>query len=438
MKKLGIPYMGSKRGIANDIVSFIKMRHPNAKYFYDLFGGGGAVSFAALDYFDNVIYNELNTGVVELLKKILTDGVTEEFYQWVDRETFHKHKDYDTWFGGLIKTCWSFGNKQNAYMYGNEIEEYKHHGHKFILYDNDESKEHIKDVLKDSYYWHLDNLPKFEKWQDKRLYFVDIILKLEAIRVTRLYSDLVYNEYKDLSIDEFKALRQKEICRTIDKYIPDIPKKNGRGIESNKLSELKYLQHLEHIQRLQHLERIDKFESLQRLKNLEHLQRIEKLEQFKQIQHIEHLGRIEHLEHFQHLQQLQHLGQIEHLENLRQTKQFTLLNHSYNEVKITTPIDETIIYLDPPYKDTGKYQHDINHDELMAYIKNSKYPIYTSGYKMNLPSVWNVEKRVLLNKVKAKVSNENLYINEAGIKSAGKRETKRAKMQLQFNFGSAV
>ena len=37
--------MGSKRKLAKDIVDFIMERNPNVKYFYDLFGGGGAISF---------------------------------------------------------------------------------------------------------------------------------------------------------------------------------------------------------------------------------------------------------------------------------------------------------------------------------------------------------------------------------------------------------
>lgn len=67
---LGIPYMGSKRKLVSKIISHIKKYNPNCKYFYDLFGGGGAVSLEALKHFENVYYNELDTGVVRLLEKI--------------------------------------------------------------------------------------------------------------------------------------------------------------------------------------------------------------------------------------------------------------------------------------------------------------------------------------------------------------------------------
>ena len=89
-KELGLPYMGSKRKIAKPIIDYILAHNPNAKYVYDLFGGGGAMSFEFLQrkQIKKVVYNELNTGVCELLRKIQVDGVTEDFYSYlnIDKE----------------------------------------------------------------------------------------------------------------------------------------------------------------------------------------------------------------------------------------------------------------------------------------------------------------------------------------------------------------
>lgn len=61
---LGIPYMGSKRKLASDILHFITSRHHELTDFYDLFGGGGSISFNAIkDYRFNVHYNELNSHI---------------------------------------------------------------------------------------------------------------------------------------------------------------------------------------------------------------------------------------------------------------------------------------------------------------------------------------------------------------------------------------
>ena len=131
----GIPYMGSKRKLAPKIINHILNHNPNAKYFYDLFGGGGAVSFEALKrrQFKKVHYNELNTGVVNLLKHIIENGVTDDFYNWVSREDFHELKGKDDYIGGLVKTCWSFGNDQNTYIYGAEIEDLKKKAHDVVV-----------------------------------------------------------------------------------------------------------------------------------------------------------------------------------------------------------------------------------------------------------------------------------------------------------------
>ena len=243
---LGMPYMGSKRKLAKYIVDLILDNNPNVKYVYDLFGGGGAISFEFLQrsQIKRVIYNELNTGVCELLKDILKNGVTEKYNQWIDRKTFMKHKNDNDWFGGLCKVIWSFGNRQIAYLFGKDIENIKKEAHLYL----------------------------FE------------------------------NGYK---IGD----KEKRI-RLIKQF------KNDKNIK-------------------------DRFE-------------------------------------------------------IQQLEQLEILNLSYEEVKIETPINETIIYLDPPYKNTAKYQKDIDHDKLNDYIRNSKYKIYLSSYESEFYLVESKKHRCLL------------------------------------------
>ena len=40
-EQLGLPYMGSKRKYADQLINKMLEQKPNCKYFYDLFGGGG-------------------------------------------------------------------------------------------------------------------------------------------------------------------------------------------------------------------------------------------------------------------------------------------------------------------------------------------------------------------------------------------------------------
>jgi site-specific DNA-adenine methylase len=115
-----------------------------------LFGGGGAITFEALKrkQFKKVIYNELDTGIVELLKKIQRDGVTDEFYKWVSKETFDKLKKEDTWESGLIRTCWSFGSTQKQYAFGAGVEELKRLMHASVVDCCEESLSRLSAELK--------------------------------------------------------------------------------------------------------------------------------------------------------------------------------------------------------------------------------------------------------------------------------------------------
>lgn len=71
-----------------------------------LFGGGGSISFMLLQakQFKKVHYNEYNPAIVNLLKYVRDNGVTDEFYKWVSREEFEKNVNRTDWYGGLLKT----------------------------------------------------------------------------------------------------------------------------------------------------------------------------------------------------------------------------------------------------------------------------------------------------------------------------------------------
>ena len=129
--------MGSKRKLAPTIIQYILMHNPQITDLFDLFGGGAAISAEALKYKRlNVHYNEIDQAICELINKINTDGVTEDFFQWIDRETFHKHKNGNDWFAGLVKTCWSFGNNpEKGYLYGKDIEQQKKEWHEICMKD---------------------------------------------------------------------------------------------------------------------------------------------------------------------------------------------------------------------------------------------------------------------------------------------------------------
>lgn len=277
---IGIPYMGSKRKISKKIVDFIIANNPNAKYFYDLFGGGGAISFSALKRkkFKSVHYNEVNTGVVELLKKIRTDGVTDEFYKWVDKETFNKHKYDEDWFGGLVATCWSFGNNASkGYLFSKENEDLKRPLHEIIVNKCEQSVQEFYEISG---------------------------LKIEPHLLQK-------SKIKDRRLDVMNFVK-KSIGRT-------------------------------------------------------DLQQLERLE---------------------------------------------ITNLSYDEVDITTPIEETIIYLDPPYFNTTKYQKGMCEDSFLEYVKNNPYKIYMSSYDLPFYECEQFKHRCTFSATANNSVTEKLYCNQ--------------------------
>lgn len=126
----GAPYLGSKSGIAKDIINAL----PDGKRLVDLFGGGFAISHCALDVgkYEKVLYNDVNPLIVNLVRDAIEGKYSYNVFtpRWISREEFHEKKNSD----GYIKYCWSFGNTGEDYLYGRNIEDAKHELHDAVVY----------------------------------------------------------------------------------------------------------------------------------------------------------------------------------------------------------------------------------------------------------------------------------------------------------------
>ena len=127
--RYGIPYVGSKNKIAEKIIDKL----PPAKHFYDLFGGGGAMTHCALlsGKYEFVHYNELNPLVFKAFKMAL-NGEFKNENRWISREDFERLKDSDPY----IACCYSFGNDSKTYAYNKEREKFKKAVHYSIFFDD--------------------------------------------------------------------------------------------------------------------------------------------------------------------------------------------------------------------------------------------------------------------------------------------------------------
>ena len=159
----GIPYKGSKNKIAENIIAQL----PSAKHFYDLFGGGGAMSHCALlsGKYEVVHYNELNPLVFKAFKMAI-NGEFKDENRWISREDFERLKDSDPY----VACCFSFGNSFRTYAYNSETEKFKKAVH-YSIFFNDNSL--LKEYAEMSYFKYSS-----ENLKERRLELQSYLMKL--------------------------------------------------------------------------------------------------------------------------------------------------------------------------------------------------------------------------------------------------------------------
>ena len=127
--RYGLPYKGSKNSIAKWIISQL----PSAETFVDLFFGGGAVTHAALlsGKYKRFIINDIDARLPKLFLECAYGKHTVDNHpEWISREDFRRLKDSDAY----VALVWSFGNNGKDYIYGEDIEQFKHDYHEAVYF----------------------------------------------------------------------------------------------------------------------------------------------------------------------------------------------------------------------------------------------------------------------------------------------------------------
>ena len=263
------------------------------------------MSFLALQCYDNVIYNELDSGVVAVLRDLQQCGFSDKYYQWISRDKFHAHKNDGDWFGGLCSVAWSFGNNGSDYLFGSDVEPAKKLAHLFVVFDDQDARQKLSDLL--------------------------------GVEIPK---QLCGNSLFGISIKE----KRIALCHLIKRTM------------RFDLEQLERLQQLERLERLQQFERLEQLERLQQLLGLE------------------------------------------------------ISNKSYADVSIKTPKKTTVIYLDPPYANTGTYSEKLCHNDLQEWILSSKYDVYMSSYECDyMECIAEFEHTCSMSATKNNAVTERLY-----------------------------
>ena len=212
INKYFIPYMGCKQNIAYSLMITIAQRHPKAKYFWDVFGGGGSMSFMAQQFGLKVFYNEKNEGIYNLLNFLLHNKIPDDWFKFVDRETFEKHKNLNDPYSAMIKVVYSFGNNNKSYLFGKDKEEQKKIIHNLIVYNDKEALDKLNkdynlniklcnsDNLNTRYLFFLKQIRNNKKLHKTQIENLERIQGLE--RIQNIQNIQLFNlDYKDLKID---------------------------------------------------------------------------------------------------------------------------------------------------------------------------------------------------------------------------------------------
>lgn len=204
-KTYGLPYMGSKSSIAEWVIQSL----PKADTFVDLFGGGCAVTHAAIvsGKYKNIICNDITDSAF-----VFRDAMAGKFKgekRWISRSDFDKLKDFDPY----VRICWSFGNNQKCYLYGKDIEPYKKAFHYAVVFQNAQLFKDLgivippKAIESDSQLQRRLNVKTYLNWlrKDKHAGDLQRLQSLESLeRLQSLQSleslDFTRGDYRDVKL----------------------------------------------------------------------------------------------------------------------------------------------------------------------------------------------------------------------------------------------
>ena len=396
-KNYGLPYMGSKNKLAEEIVNFL----PQKKVLVDLFGGGGAISVCASQSgkYEKIIYNELNTIIAETFQKAI-NGEYENERRWVSREEFEKLKKTD----GYVAICFSFSNNCNTYMYGPKIEPYKRAYHYAIVFDDfrpfnelfdDETTEKIKKSV--------------EGITD---------LKERRIKFSHALGDYI------LSLEKCEHLEIKERLDTV-KYTVDVHPT--------------YIGHVN--QHLQYKERFDLLKRTMSVKNetrgsgsaTQHIECQEKFDLLKRTicgkihsnENLERQERISTLKHTMNMYALENCGlgrdSITHgigstfQNRVLEESPIEVFNKDYADVELPSP-EDCVIYCDIPYENTTSYTTgNFDYERFYKWCQEKAfegYQIFVSSYELPedlFISVWEKQRHCKATSGSGKKVVEKIY-----------------------------
>ena len=349
--RYGVPYQGSKNGIAKWVVDNL----PQAENLYDVFGGGGAISHRASEThkFKNIYYND--KADIALLFERAIQGYYRDEKRWISREDFFALKEEDPY----VKYCWSFGYKGTTYLYGKHLEEWKralHYARVFHDFSVFESMGiHTDGTRKDITEHKGWYKQKYIKWYLTKQGWGNIEKLSRQIQITKEEIKAEEKKMRDYLLNALRltGITQSEVNKRLDTQM------SGHYFGC---SQWDFPTKTEYEKMQSFMKGLDKpfeevTEIITRKKLLESLQSLESLES------LESLKRLERLESHQPLKTV-HISKLD-----------------YREVKVKL---NSVIYCDPPYEGaTGYRKETFDHKAFYDWVDKQKELCIVSSYIIN-------------------------------------------------------
>lgn len=149
-------------------------------------------------------------------------------------------------------------------------------------------------------------------------------------------------------------------------------------------------------------------------------------------------GEIRQLQQLQQLEQLERLEQLQQLERLQRLQRLEFTSTDYRDVIIKP---NSIIYCDPPYRNTNTYLTEFDFNSFDEWARKSEHPIFVSEYNMppDFISIARLTKRKLMSSTKDYAAAiEQVFVNECAAdmflsNNNIKQMSKLEKLKLNLN-----
>ena len=199
--RYGVPYKGSKNGLAQKIVDVL----PPAENFYDVFAGGCAITHCAMmqnggllgNKWHHFHANDISPYGVQLFYGAIRGKYKNE-KRWISREDFYLLKDTDPY----ARLCWSFGNNGANYLYSKDIEPYKKALFEMLLSEDlSERRVKYRAVIRELFAY-LNGMKKNDKSNTVSLQRLQSLESLERLQsLESLQSlEIISLDYRDVKI----------------------------------------------------------------------------------------------------------------------------------------------------------------------------------------------------------------------------------------------